>query len=67
MRHQAFGGLLLICLAALTACTATRSPGAVPSRVSNFGDCPELEGYPDCQDGHHVDLRLAAEAQQSVH
>jgi hypothetical protein len=66
MRQQAFSVLLLSCLAALAACTATRMPVASPSRVSNFGDCPELEGYPDCQDGHQIDLRIPAEAEQSA-
>jgi hypothetical protein len=28
--------------------------------VAALSTCPELEGYPDCQDGHQVDPRAAA-------
>jgi hypothetical protein len=45
----------------LSACSAIgpRQPESLAQRPS---DCPELEGYPDCQDGRHVDFR----APQSV-
>ena len=40
----------------LSACSAVgpRHPLSLAQRPS---DCPELEGYPDCQDGRHVDFR----------
>ena len=39
----------------LSACSSigARQPELLTQHPS---DCPELEGYPDCQDGHHVEF-----------
>jgi hypothetical protein len=34
-------------------------------RTVRMESCPELEGYPDCQDGHRVDM-TTTEAQRSA-
>jgi hypothetical protein len=41
-------------ICAMTGCTTLRQASAVSA------DCPELEGYPDCQNGHRIDLTQAA-------
>ena len=42
----------------LSACSTIRT--VQPDRVTQApSDCPELEGYPDCQDGHHVEFPAA--------
>jgi hypothetical protein len=39
----------------LSACSAVGP--RQPERLTQLSsDCPELEGYPDCQDGHHVEF-----------
>jgi ketosteroid isomerase-like protein len=47
--------IAVICAPLVSACAA---PSALSGQAANgVGDaCPSLEGYPDCQDGHRVDL-----------
>ncbi len=60
MRFVIFNTAMALCLALLAGCAAAPSK-AENSRVTSLGpECPEVEGYPDCQDGHLVDLRAPA-------
>jgi hypothetical protein len=59
MRPLAFSVLSAACLVLLAACSTTRMPTGA-TRTAHMSDCPEMEGYPDCQNGHRVDLRLAS-------
>jgi hypothetical protein len=45
----------------LSACATTSTMnGGEPKGAAALPPCEELEGYPDCQDGHQVDPRLAS-------
>ena len=50
--------MVLICCSACADLSSSRA--ASVSQANTPSNCPELEGYPDCQDGHHVDLTLAS-------
>ena len=39
----------------MSACSAV-GPRQTERLTQLPSDCPELEGYPDCQDGHHVEF-----------
>lgn len=54
--------LLVAALASSSACvTQSASEGTRTPSPRLTSDCPELEGYPDCQDGQHVHLALASQ------
>ena len=63
MRFVIFNTALAFCLALLAACASTSLMGDKSRVASSAIECPEQEGYPDCQDGHQVDL-TAPEAKQ---
>ena len=57
MRFIIFNITLALCLVPLAGCSST-SPVVEKSRLASYAtECPPLEGSPDCQDGHQVDLR----------
>jgi hypothetical protein len=39
----------------LSACATRTTMGTTsPKKLASASECPELEGYPDCQNGHQV-------------
>jgi uncharacterized protein (TIGR02246 family) len=53
-----------ICAPLLSACAV---PSAWQAANGEGAPCPSMEGYPDCQDGHRVDLaRIAPDPQDRV-
>jgi hypothetical protein len=66
MRTLAFSVLCAACIALVSACSTTRTSTGT-ARTAYMRDCPELEGYPDCQNGHKVDLRLASGTASVAH
>jgi hypothetical protein len=58
MRFVIFNTAMAFCLALLPGCTST-PPAAEKTHVASLAqECPEIEGYPDCQDGRQVDLTV---------
>lgn len=57
--------LLVVAFASSSACMTQSVTGARTASSRLTSDCPELEGYPDCQDGHRVDLSRLSQEQIS--
>jgi len=57
---------LTAAFASLCGCAARPSRVATGTRTHAVSDCPELEGYPDCQNGQHVDLAAGEHAAAST-
>ncbi len=55
MRFVIFNTGLAFCLALLAACASMSIDKNRRVALSAI-ECPEQEGYPDCQDGHQVNL-----------
>jgi hypothetical protein len=56
MRFVIFNTAMALCLVLLVGCAST-PPAAENTHLATAGpECPQLEGSPDCQDGHQVDL-----------
>jgi hypothetical protein len=49
----------------LSACATTSIVSGGSKGKATVTACPELEGYPDCQDGHLVDPRVLSPADRA--
>lgn len=58
MRFVIFNTAMAFCLALLVGCGSIPAGFERTHVASSAPECPELEGYPDCQDGHQVDLTV---------
>ncbi len=56
MRLVILSTLSALCMALLSACASSAASNGGLRQDSSGPECPETEGYPDCQDGHQVDL-----------
>jgi hypothetical protein len=56
MRTAVFAMLCGLAAALLGACVSTPAGtgGNLPRQAALTSNCPEQEGYPDCQDGYHA-------------
>ncbi len=56
MRLVILSTVSALCIALLSACASAAATTNGLRQASSGPECPETEGYPDCQDGHQVDL-----------
>lgn len=66
MRYLILSPLVAIFLACSACADFPASQHAAGLASNRLSDCPELEGYPDCQDGHHVQFALASQEADST-